>query len=286
MMLATGAGAVVGPNLVGPFGVLAHWLGLDHLAGGFLAAAVLATAAAFLVGGIPAGERPASTQPSSSTPSPLSHVTGVPLSAVAALVVAHGVMVLVMAVTPLHLDHQGHSLGSIGLVVSAHTLGMYSPALLSRRLITWRGARGSASIGLVVVAISGLISTRSTDGPMLALGLFMLGAGWNVAYLATSSLLAGGPEQGRVQGSADGLAWTAGAGASLMSGVTYSAGGYALAAIAASGLALIMVVTLWLAAAGRRSQRTSTAPSGEQGPAHGDSVAALVAVEHERRQRA
>ena len=46
--------------------------------------------------------------------------------ATAAIVGAHGVMVSIMAMTPIHLLHHGATLTIVGLTISLHIAGMYA----------------------------------------------------------------------------------------------------------------------------------------------------------------
>jgi len=50
------------------------------------------------------------------------------------------VMVLIMTMTPVHVHDTGHSLATVGFVISAHTLGMYALSPLSARLVDRLGA--------------------------------------------------------------------------------------------------------------------------------------------------
>ena len=54
--------------------------------------------------------------------------------ALASMVSGQFVMVLLMTMTPLHIRHEGHGLGAIGLVIAAHTLGMYALSPVTGRL--------------------------------------------------------------------------------------------------------------------------------------------------------
>ena len=100
-------------------------------------------------------------------------------------------MVLIMAIA-VHLDDHGHSLGTLGFVISGHVIGMYALAPLSgwitRRIREpaddppghlgprrRRGARGR--------------SAAEGAGDILAVALFLLGYGWNLGFVAGSSLL-------------------------------------------------------------------------------------------------
>jgi len=55
--------------------------------------------------------------------------------ALVSMVSGQFVMVLLMTMTPLHIRHEGHGLGAIGLVISAHTLGMYALSPITGQLV-------------------------------------------------------------------------------------------------------------------------------------------------------
>jgi hypothetical protein len=65
---------------------------------------------------------------------------------------------------------------------------------------------------------------------MLLIALFLLGWGWNLGFVAGSTMLTGGVssvERARVQGVADALIWSTSAVASIGSGVLLGATGFA-----------------------------------------------------------
>ena len=82
--------------------------------------------------------------------------------------------------------------------------------------------------GLVVTATSALMAAVAPDdgGVILFLALFLLGYGWNLGFVAGSTLLTTGlglAERTRVEGLTDALIWSSAAAASLGSGVVVAA---------------------------------------------------------------
>ena len=135
-------GAVIGPNSFDPAGRLAIHLGLPRLSGPYL----VTLGAYSLVGLLYATLlRP--------DPSTLIHdadhadesTQRIPLArllqpgririALAVLVVGQVVMVLIMTMTPLHLKIADHHLGTIGLVMSSHMVGMVIFSPVTGRLV-------------------------------------------------------------------------------------------------------------------------------------------------------
>jgi len=250
-------GAVVGPNLIGPAGAIAPSLGLTALAGGFVVALVFLVAAlgvAFF--GPSAPEQPHLDEPKRAagqraTPARrlLADLVRRPQGRVAlvALVTSQLVMTLVMTMTPYHLHSMGHGLETVGFVISAHTFGMFAFSPLSGRLADRFGARAMVLTGFVVLATSGALAAVLPDGGgfVLAIPLFLLGIGWNLGFVAGSSLLASEAPMGdraRLQGASDAVVWTVAAIASLSSGFVVALASYALLAMVGAGLAVLLAV--------------------------------------------
>ena len=124
--------------------------------------------------------------------------------------VAQGVMVTLMVLSPLRAHHLGmHHAGVAGLL-TLHFVGMFGFAWLVGRLVDRAGPRSGLVLGsMLFVVASALLPLVS--GVALAVSLFTLGLGWNLCYIAASSLLA---TKRDVQGSVDALAYlSAGLGA-------------------------------------------------------------------------
>jgi MFS family permease len=150
--------------------------------------------------------------------------------------------------TPVHMAAHGHGVETVGLVISGHTFGMYALAPLSGRLTNRFGTGWVIVAGLVVLAgASAMAAVAPPDGGVvLFAALFLLGFGWNLGFVAGSTMLTQGVEVGqrtRLQGLADSLIWSMSAAASLGSGVVLAAASYT--ALALLGVALT-AVPLWL----------------------------------------
>ena len=245
-------GAVTGPNLVAPAGVAAESIGLPPLAGTYLLTVVfvgLAGMIAFiflrpepyeLADHSALAPHPEGTVPSSVTT--LLRTTPV-LVALVTLAAGQVVMVLIMTMTPLHLTDHGHGLATVGIVLSAHTFGMFALSPITGRLVDRFGSPRIIAAGLLTLAIAALIAAGAppVGGAMLTLALFLLGYGWNLGFVAGSSMLTTGltlGERTRVQGVADGLIWTSAALASLSSGLIVAGASYT--ALGLLGVALLM----------------------------------------------
>jgi MFS family permease len=243
-------GSVLGPALLQPSGRIAIDLGRSELVGGFLVSVVFMgiALALYLVALRPDPASLALDQPEP-TGSPvvgLGPMFRLPLVRVAliAMIAGQVVMVMIMTSTPLHIHHHGSDLGIVGLVMSAHTLGMFALSPLTGRLTDrWGGYR----VILGGMALLGISALGAAYGPnestaVLVVVLFALGYGWNLAFVASSSMLTVGigvEVRSRLQGRVDSITWTSGAIASISSGVIYQASDYRM--ISVIGLLLLAV---------------------------------------------
>ena len=165
------------------------------------------------------------------------------LLALSSMAIGQMVMVLIMVITPLHMDHQAHGAQAISLVIMAHTLGMFGLSWLTGGLIDRYGRITIIFIGAFLLVFSAVMTPLVAGVPLLAAALFLLGLGWNFCFVAGSSLLTdsiAAGDKGRVQGAAEVIvALSSGAG-SLGSGAVFAGGGM----IAVSGIGLALVLLL------------------------------------------
>jgi len=267
---ATTIGAVVGPNLVGPSGELAMSIGLPMNAGPYLVPLVLVGLAAIVAfvflrpDPYELADHASTAQPGDAPAAPLAEILARPavVISIVALVVGQFVMVLIMTMTPLHMAQHDHGLPAIGLVLSAHTFGMYALAPVSGRVTDRFGSAPVIYAGTAILAMAGILAAiaPAQDDRLLLVALFLLGFGWNLGFVAGSAMLTGGIsviERTRIQGLADGLVWSTSALASLGSGVLLAAAGYAALGVLGAALVVIPAGVLTL----RRSGLAAT-PSG------------------------
>jgi MFS family permease len=156
----------------------------------------------------------------------------------------------------MHLH--GDGLGSVGVVLSAHTLGMFALSPLTGRLLDRVGSRPVMLAGLVTLALaSGLAATGPRgDTALRTASLFLLGYGWNLCFVGGSGRLARdlpAAERARAEGAVDAAVWGLAATASLASTAILATGGYAVLA----GMAGLLVV---LPAAGLLGARAVSPP--------------------------
>jgi MFS family permease len=245
VVFATTFGGVAGPNLLAPAGDVASWLGLPELTGLYLFSAVafgcaalvlfallrpdpLQIAAALEPTGDGALKSPASLR---QLLAPTAALTGL-----ATIVVANFVMVAVMTMAPVHMHAHGHGLAFIGLVVSLHVAGMFGPAPITGWLTDRIGSPPVAALCGVTLMIAGILSAiGGRSGFSFALGLLLLGVGWNAGLIAGSTLLASAvpaAQRPRAEGAGDLCMGVAAATATATAGPVVGLAGYATLALA------------------------------------------------------
>ncbi|MCL4532198.1 MAG: MFS transporter, partial [Actinobacteria bacterium] len=169
--------------------------------------------------------------------------------AMVSVIFAQMVMTMLMVITSLHMKAHSHPLTDISLVITSHTVGMYAFSVISGRLSDRWGRGPVILIGAGTLLLSCVLAPLSTDLAPLAIALFLLGLGWNFAYVAGSALLAdqlSPAERAKTQGFNDFLLGLASATGSLGSGVVFAASGYAaMAAVGGAASVVPLVVVLW-----------------------------------------
>ena len=129
-----------------------------------------------------------------------------PRAALVAVVAAQLVMTAAMSLVSLSMHHHGHDLGSISVALAAHFVGMFGLSMWVGRLVDRTGRRASLALGLGVLA-AGVLGLAASDSLITILpSIFVVGLGWNAAYVAGTALIADGTradERGAALGAAD-----------------------------------------------------------------------------------
>jgi MFS family permease len=255
-------GAVIGPLVVGPMGMFARSLGMDELAGAYMATLTLFAIASFVVF---VGLRPdprdlgiqIAVQYPEETPHgatrPIGEILRLPagLMALAAMALGQVVMTAVMVITSLHMRGHQHNLQDISSVISSHTFGMYAFSVLSGRLSDIWGRGRVILIGSLTLLLACITAPLSPNVLPLAVALFLLGLGWNFCFVGGSALLAdqlSPAERARTQGTNDLLVGLASAIGSLGSGFLFAVSDYTVIAIVAGIISLVplSMSVLWM----------------------------------------
>ncbi|GIJ45925.1 hypothetical protein Val02_28110 [Virgisporangium aliadipatigenens] len=164
----------------------------------------------------------------------------------AAVAVAHLVMVGVMSMTPVHLGHGIHDrervLTVVGFVLSMHIVGMYAFAPVMGWLTDRVGRRPVIVTGVaLLLAACAVAGTAGFHTARLTVGLALLGLGWSAATVAGSTLLSESVAlavRPAAQGLNDLVMGIAGAAAGALSGVVLEYSGYPTLALIAAIAAL------------------------------------------------
>ena len=250
---ATTIGAIVGPNLNGIGVVIGDALGMPELTGPFIftLAAQLAAASMYWWGIGPNVPTVTVTQKAATTAAKLSRA--VPF-AIAVIGLGHATMVAVMAMTPVHLVHDGATVGEASFVISLHVAGMYALSPVFGILSDKIGRIPVLILAQVVLATSlALTALFPMDHMIVTIGLILLGLGWSANTVAGSALigeLSQGPKRLTIQGRSDAAMSASGALAGVLAGPAVMALGYSGLSVAsfafvASAVALIaLIVTL------------------------------------------
>ncbi|MFB8386866.1 MFS transporter [Microbacterium sp. NPDC055910] len=256
---ATTIGAVLGPNLTGPGEALGSLIGMPALTGPYLftvagqglaivlyllvlrpdplllAQRVVADRATSIGAGIAKPDR-----------------ARVARFAIFAIAASHGVMVSVMAMTPVHLLHHGADLVVIGMTISLHIAGMYALAPVFGILADRIGRVPTILVGQALLVAALLTASFGQDSTAaVTVGLVLLGLGWSASTVAGSTLLTEASSEDRRtrrQGLSDFAMSLVGAAGAILAGIVLGGIGYGGLALVA-GIAVIAVLVL--APAGR-----------------------------------
>jgi MFS family permease len=264
VLLATAAGAIVGPNLAAPIEPLADALGLLASAGPFAVSLVAHVVAAAILLALlrpdpllaSRGAAAAEGEPAAGWASALRSLPSWPAPALTGVFVMAGsnvAMVAVMTMTPLHMRDAGESLSGVGLVISLHVAGMYLPSPVSGWLADRLGRPPVIAAGGLALLAAGVLATVAPGDstPLMGLALALLGLGWNLGLVGGSALLTDAIEpegRARAQGAADLVMGLTGMSGNLVAGPLFHAGAFG---VLGAGAAAIGVIVVALAARAR-----------------------------------
>ncbi|MFI2237077.1 MFS transporter [Streptomyces chrestomyceticus] len=306
VLFATTLGAVIGPNLVGVTGEVAHGLGVPRLAGPFLLAVVAYAAAAVVLGVFlrpdplrlarrlaevrEAAEAEAVSE--NAAPAPASApalgaaegTSTVPAAApaprtdtrklatgAAVMTFTQLVMIAIMTMTPVHMRAHGHATETAGLVIALHVAAMYLPSPLTGMLVDRIGRlRVAAASGVVLLAAGVLAALAPAHSvPALATALVLLGIGWNFGLVSGTAIVTDAvplATRASTQGLVDVGIAVAGATGGMASGLVVATGGYSTLALGGGIVALGLVPLLVLSGRGDRTGTGSRSVASPSAP--------------------
>lgn len=143
------------------------------------------------------------------------------LVAVICATVSYALMNLVMTSSPLAVVGSGFTKGNAADVVTAHVLAMYAPAFFTGAVIARIGAPRVVALGLVILALAGVVALAGVELANFFGALVLLGIGWNFGFIGATAMLTAAhapAERGRMQGMNDFIVFGGVTLASLSSG--------------------------------------------------------------------
>ncbi len=262
-------GAVLGPNLLEPSGMLGSALGFPQLAGPYIVTAITLVAAAailllflrpdpYLLAAKLRAAVDKTAQKEFAKPrlrDGIGHLKTNPgaLLGMITIAIGHVAMVMVMVMTPIYMAHVDVTLTLIGLVISVHVAGMYALSPIVGWGVDKFGRMRIVYTGIAILLLSCVVAGLSPadNVVMLGIGLFLLGLGWSCTLISGSTLLVddvGPVERPSVQGLSDLVMNGAGAVGGAIAGVIVAFSSYGvLCAVAAIPVLALLVIAPVLA---------------------------------------
>lgn len=218
-MLGGIVAAIVGPEL----GLAPRLFNLADYASGFVIAAGLQVSALIVVLLTPKAAISQSAAASEAAPQP----RAISMIAIAASITGYGLMSFIMTATPISMhDHHGHSLEDTKRVIQWHILAMFIPSFITGQFIKRCGVALVMWAGLACFAVTAAITLSGIGMHHYALGLILLGVGWNFLFTSGSTLAAQNPNPA-FKGRHDSTVFATQAAASLSAGLVLNYLGWA-----------------------------------------------------------
>ncbi|WP_374989628.1 MFS transporter (plasmid) [Priestia megaterium] len=261
-MVFTTFGAVAGPNLVEVMGKLSLAINVPALAGPFILAAVAYILAGLvfyvllrpdpllIAKAIEKNKQELDDQNNSAPPRHANNKRGITIGATV-MVLTQTVMVAIMTMAPVHMEHNGHGLSAVGIVIGAHIGSMYLPSLVTGILIDKIGRTAMTIASGVTLLLAGLVAAMATSGSMglMVIALSLLGLGWNLGLISGTAQIVDSTEpltRAKTQGTIDVLIALAGASGGALSGMVVAHSSYAILSLSGGILSLILIpVVIW-----------------------------------------
>ena len=224
-------------------------------AGSFLSQAALALIAFFVLTRL-RGRQPAVTAQTSSDDGgrTVLQLLASPkyMLGVAAGVVSYGLMSFVMTAAPLAMVGCGHSIDHAAWGIQWHVLAMFTPSLVTGKLIARFGKEKVTTAGLIIIGISGAVALTGLDLRHFFISLILLGIGWNFGFIGATAMVAAAhteAERGRAQGLNDFAVFGTVAALSFFSGALMQASGWHLINLLMFPfIAIVLAPLVWQAA--------------------------------------
>lgn len=246
VMLGT-LGAAIGAPALGTFA--SHLGGWPEFTGSFVVLSGLLLVAALVLASL--GTAPQRVAARHDGGRPLREILRQPTFRIAVLAgaVSYMVMSFIMTATPISMHvHDGMSGGQTTTVISAHLLGMYLPSLATPLIVRWMGLRTMLVAGIAANALCIVVDAfMGHEFVHYFIGLTVLGIGWNLMFVAATTLLTGtyrDSERFRAQGFNDFAVFGSQALASLLAGTAIEMLGWQTLNLVAAPLLIVVLLAV------------------------------------------
>lgn len=256
-MVMTTFGAVLGPNLSEFTGKIANSINLPELTGPFLLAALAYILAGlvlfimlrpdpYLVAKIIRENKPHSNNYLKDSYDNKGVIIGAFV-----MILTQMIMVAIMTMTPIHMQHHGHSLSSIGMVIGIHIGSMYLPSLITGSLVDKIGVTKMSIASAITLLLAGIIASTAPSNSviLISIALSLLGIGWNFGLISGTTQLVNSTtpfNRAKIQGKVDVFIALSGATGGAMSGMIVAHSSYSTLSIYGGILSLILIPIIFL----------------------------------------
>jgi len=172
--------------------------------------------------------------------------------AVLASAVAYGVMNLLMAATPIAMQHHAHPFSDAALVLEWHVLGMFVPGFFTGHLIKRFGVLAVMGSGAALMLACVAVALTGIDLMQFLVALILLGIGWNFLFVGATTMFTETyrpEEKNRAQGAMDFCNFATMALTSFASGALVVTSGWTWLNLGSLlPLAIVAAALLWLGA--------------------------------------
>jgi len=101
---------------------------------------------------------------------------------------SYGIMNLLMAATPLAMQHHGLPFADAAFVLEWHVIGMFAPGFFTGHLIKRFGVLPVMTWGALLNLVCIAVALSGTDLHHFTASLFLLGVGWNFLFTGSTTL--------------------------------------------------------------------------------------------------
>ena len=144
------------------------------------------------------------------------------------------------------MQHNGHTLNAIGIVIGLHIGFMYLPSLITGVLVDKIGAKSMSVASALTLLLAGVVSAFSPENSVfwIASGLSLLGIGWNFGLISGTAIIVQSTSldiRAKVQGQIDVFIALSGAAGGALSGIVMAQSNYMTLAIIGGILSLLIL---------------------------------------------